>query len=161
VGWCGALQPGLSTGNLVLATGAISEEGTSSHYPIGDMPLESDSRLTRMLEERLEQEGIPFLKGDVWTTDAVYRETREKVQKYQERGILAVEMEMSALMTLAIYRSVAMAGLLVVSDELSDLKWSPGFSKPVLKKNSRAAGKVLLSLARSLGNRENLNPESL
>lgn len=64
-----------------------------------------------------------------------------------DQGILAVEMEISALMTVAIYRSIAMAGLLVVSDELFQLKWRPGFSNSLLKKSSRAAGKVLLRLA--------------
>jgi hypothetical protein len=40
--------------------------------------------------------------------------------------------------------------LLVVSDELFQLKWRPGFSNPLLKKSSRVAGKVLLRLAGSV-----------
>ncbi len=149
LGWCGSLQPGLQTGHLVIPTAAISEEGTSTHYPIFDMPLESDPQLNRTLEEALKQHGLSFSKGPVWTTDAVYRETPDKVKAYQAQGLLAVEMEVSALMTLAIFRSVAMAGLLVVSDELSDLKWRPGFSSPLLKENSRAAGEVLVKVALS------------
>jgi len=60
-------------------------------------------------------------------------------------------MEISALLTVAAYRSVSLAGLLVVSDELSDLKWRPGFSNPLLKKNTRLAGELLLSLSENLG----------
>ena len=70
------------------------------------------------------------------------------MRDYQRRGILAVEMEMSALMTLAIYRAVSMTGLLVVSDELFDLKWRPGFSDPSLTEASRTAGEVILGLVR-------------
>jgi uridine phosphorylase len=147
LGWCGSLQHGLRTGHVVIPTGAESEEGTSAHYPIPDRPCESDPDLNKMLEKALEKEGLPFVKGPVWTTDAVYRETAEKVKNYQNRGILAVEMEMAALMTVAIYRSVSLAGLLVVSDELFDLKWRPGFSDPMLKKNSRTAGELLLRVA--------------
>ena len=49
-------------------------------------------------------------------------------------------MEMSALMTLAIYRSVKLSGLLVVSDELFDLKWHRGFSSPLFKKRCERQG---------------------
>ncbi len=149
LGWCGALQHDLRVGTVVIPWGAVSEEGTSSHYPIFHHRLESDPTLNRMLEHALKQRGLPFSSGDVWTTDALYRETPEKVAAHQETGILAVEMEISALMTLAIYRSVAMAALLVVSDELFDLKWRPGFSNPLLRKNSHAAGEILLDLAAS------------
>jgi len=147
LGWCGSLQHDLRTGHVVIPTSAASEEGTSAHYPIPDRTLESNAKLNSMLEQALKKQGLPFSRGPVWTTDAVYRETPEKVRAYQDQGILAVEMEMSALMTVAIYRSVSMAGLLVVSDELFDLKWRPGFSDPLLKKNSRAAGQILLRLA--------------
>ena len=94
----------------------------------------------------------------VWTTDAPYRETPNKVLAYQQQGVLAVEMEMSALMTLAVYRGVSMAGLLVVSDELFEMKWKPGFSNPLLKKNSRAAARALLAaITRINGGREPAN----
>jgi hypothetical protein len=62
-------------------------------------------------------------------------------------------MEMSALMTVAHFRSVAMAGLLVVSDELSELKWHPGFSAPSLKEGCRSAAYLLLNLAKTLNER--------
>jgi uridine phosphorylase len=147
LGWCGSLQHDLRTGHVVIPTGAVSEEGTSAHYPIFDRVPESDTELNSLLERALKKEGLPFSKGPVWTTDAVYRETSDKVRAYQGQGILAVEMEMAALMTVAIYRSVSLAGLLVVSDELFDLKWRPGFSDPLLKKNSRTAGELLLRVA--------------
>jgi uridine phosphorylase len=150
LGWCGSLQPDLTIGHLIIPTGAVSEEGTSNHYPVSNRLPESTTALNRMLEDALIQQGLPFSRGSVWTTDALYRETPDKVMTYQNQGILAVEMEISALMTVALYRSVAMAGLLVVSDELFQLKWRPGFSNPLLKKSSRAAGKVLLRLAGSL-----------
>jgi uridine phosphorylase len=150
LGWCGSLQSDLPIGHLVIPIGAVSEEGTSNHYPIFGKKLESNAKLNRMLKKELKQQGLPFSMGSVWTTDAPYRETPDKVKTYKDKGVLAVEMEFSALMTVALYRSVAMAGLLVVSDELFDLKWRPGFSNALLKKNSRAAGKILLTLAGAL-----------
>jgi uridine phosphorylase len=143
-GWCGSLQPDLHIGDLVIPSHAIAEEGTSRHYPIGDTTPGTDPELNRILERALDQEGLPFQKGMVWTTDAPYRETASKVKTYRRKGVLAVEMEMSALMTLAVYRSVTLSGLLVVSDELSELKWHRGFSSSVFKRRCERAGNLLL-----------------
>ena len=148
-GWCGSLRPSLTIGDLVIPASALSEEGTSQHYPIGGRQPTSDETLNRALEASLIEKGRTFLKGPVWTTDAPYRETPEKVLAYRERGALAVEMEMSALMTLAIYRKVRLSGLLVVSDELFDLRWRPGFSNLKRKEASRFAGKRLLDVVES------------
>lgn len=146
LGWCGSLHPGVRVGHLLIPTGAFSEEGTSAHYPVGEGPPKADPEMNRLLEEALEKSGAPVSVGAVWTTDAPYRETPEKVKRFQEAGAMAVEMEMSALMTLARFRGVSVAGLLVVSDELFDLKWRPGFSDPALKAASRLACNTLLRI---------------
>ena len=143
-GWCGSLQPDLKIGDIVIPLHAFAEEGTSRHYPIGNRMPQTDPGLNRMMQRSLEQAGLPFRKGTVWTTDAPYRETASKVKSYQGKGALAVEMEMSALMTVAIYRSVKLSGLLVVSDELHDLKWRQGFSSPPFKKRCEQAGNLLI-----------------
>ena len=133
----------------VVPIGAISEEGTSGHYPIGGIPPVADKELNGIMENAFNKAGLTFFKGDVWTTDAPYRETAEKVEFYQKKGILAVEMEMSALMTLALYRGVRMGGILIVSDELFSMKWHAGFSNPGLRTSTRSAGRLLVGLAAS------------
>jgi len=153
LGWCGSLQPDLRIGGLVIPDRAISEEGTSQHYPLPFGAPRSDSKLNRMLENALRQQGLTFTKGEIWTIDAIYRETPEKVRQFREKGVLAVEMEISALLTVAAYRSVSLAGLLVVSDELFDLKWRPGFSDPLLRDNTRLAGELLLRLTENSARR--------
>ena len=153
LGWCGSLQPDLLIGDLIIPTGALIEEGTSGHYPIGEREPTTDGDLTRVLEKTLEATGRSCRKGAVWTTDAPYRETPSKVKAYQERGILAVEMEMSALMTVALYRHVKLTGLLIVSDELFGLKWRHGFAEPRFKQSCRVAGEALLEAAEAFQDR--------
>jgi purine-nucleoside phosphorylase len=145
LGWCGSIQPDLKAGDLVLPTAAVSEEGTSQHYPIDEKRACSDPELTRILGEALAREGHDCRAGTIWTTDAPYRETPSKVLEYRRKGVLAVEMECSALMTLSVYRSVKLAGVLVVSDELGDLKWRPGFRDPRFKAMSRFAAEFLFN----------------
>lgn len=154
LGWCGALQTDLYIGDLVVPVRAISEEGTSKHYPITGDIAATDPLLKRRLEDAIARSESEFKAGNIWTTDAIYRETPEKVMRFQKLGILAVDMEMSALLTVAAYRSVALAALLVVSDELSGLKWKPGFSRPRLKENTRLAGDLLLDLSMTLTGRD-------
>ena len=150
VGWCGSIQHDLKIGDLVIPASAVSEEGTSHHYPIDEKKRHTNGELNGMIEKSLQEKGYSFRRGLVWTTDAPYRETPAKIKVYQKRGVLAVEMEMSALITLAVFRKVKIAGLLVVSDEMSGLKWQPGFTSPVLKQRSRFAGQLLLELIESL-----------
>ncbi|MBW2126201.1 MAG: nucleoside phosphorylase [Deltaproteobacteria bacterium] len=146
LGWCGSLNPDLRIGDLVLPTWAVSEEGTSQHYPISQSPPRPSKELNRSLERALEKRGIIPFKGPVWTTDAPYRETETKVKIHQDRGIVAVDMELSALMTVALFRSVQFAAALIVSDELFDYVWRPGFGDPVLEQRTRVASQVLLEL---------------
>jgi len=146
LGWCGSLQSHLRIGDLIIPTTALSEEGTSAHYPVDKKTCETSSFLNTTLETALSKAGLTYNKGPVWTTDAIYRETKKKVIAYGKRGYLAVEMEMSALIRLAAYRSVELAGLLVVSDELFTLEWHSAFRTDRLKKRSKDAGRLILDL---------------
>lgn len=146
LGWCGSLQPDLHIGNLIIPTTALCEEGTSAHYPVDEKLRQTDSILNEKLGEALQSADLSFVTGPVWTTDAIYRETETKVVEYRDKGILAVEMEMSALINVAAYRSVALAGVLIISDELSSLEWHPEFQGEMVKNKSREACKVLLDL---------------
>jgi uridine phosphorylase len=144
IGWCGSLQAGLKIGDLIIPTSAVSEEGTSAHYPIRQTRPEADPELCDRLVNTLHSNRIAFQKGRVWTMDAPYRETPSKIKIFQQKGVLAVEMEMSALITLALFRKVSLAGLLVISDELAGLRWQPGFNTLALNKGSHLACQALM-----------------
>lgn len=147
LGWCGAIDRALSVGDMIVPSGAFSEEGTSRLYTGEQTALTPDRGLTARLEAALEKRGISAAGGPVWTTDALYRETPSKIRAYRAIGALAVEMELSALLSVAVFRSVALAALLVVSDELSPAGWRPGFSNPRLKESCEVAGSVVTALA--------------
>jgi len=127
LGWCGSLQSHVQIGDVVLPTGAISEEGTSAHYPLGSALPGPAPSLLKALAEALRGSDLKTHAGAVWTTDAPYRETASKILTYQQEGVLAVEMEVSALFTVACFRSIRLAAALIVSDDLHSLKWLHGF----------------------------------
>ena len=145
-GCCGSLQPTLKTGDLVIPTHALSEEGTSVHYPLpAGLQAKADERVTQSLMKICMEKNSPWVAGRVWTTDAIFRETRGKVSRYGQMDVLAVEMEMSALFTVAVYRQISLGGLLVVSDELAGSKWKTGFLNPFFWLASRKAAKAVVA----------------
>lgn len=149
-GWCGSLQSDLTIGDWLLPSSARSEEGTSSHYPMSAAKFLPDTDLFGSLQDYCVQNGLSVRAGPIWTTDAPLRETVDKVSGYGEEGLLAVEMEMSALFHVAAYRKVRLVGLLVVSDELFTLKWRPGFRSTRFKRACRQASETLLDFCSSL-----------
>jgi purine-nucleoside phosphorylase len=153
LGWCGAVSEKVKIGDIILPTSAVIDEGTSAHYGQMDTGISrASSSLVSMIRQVLKKNQIDFHAGAIWTTDAVYRETRQLVETRQQDGILAVEMELSALYSVAQFRRVALAGILVVSDELSSLDWRPGFKDKRFVQGRRTAYRVVAELCSSYKN---------
>ena len=150
IGWCGAVSPVLSLGELVVPTAAVIDEGTSPHYAAGVCTACPSEPLRRQVIEACAAEGVSARAGTVWTTDAVFRETRDEVARHQQDGVLAVEMECSALFTVGGFRGVDVAALLVVSDDLSGLTWRPGFKDPRFIRGREVACNVIGRLCSTL-----------
>jgi uridine phosphorylase len=151
MGWCGAISKEVHIGDLIVPNGALVDEGTSLHYLRKGMDIVQPSNLimgkTRQI---LKSTRKPHHEGLVWTTDAAFRETREAVLSFQKKGILAVEMELSALFSVGAFHGVDVSGLLVVSDELSSLIWKPGFKSEQFKQARKNAAMLVMKLCEAL-----------
>lgn len=131
-GEAGSISPNCRIGDILLPTWGVREEGTSYHYLPPEAPCAASPALLDGLRRALE--GVPFVQGGVWTTDAPFRETADKVRDYALRGVLAVEMECTALMAIAACRRVEFAAGLVVTDELGGGNWVQGFGSPEVRR---------------------------
>ncbi len=142
--WCGALIPELKVGDIFLPTWGESEEGVSGHYPVAAKAQAQSSLLTKL------QDHFPTAKqGPIWTTDAPYRELPSKIKQFANEGIKAVDMEFSALSTVAAFRNIEFAAIMLVSDELYHETWQAGYTGKKFKKKSR---EVFESLSQLLPN---------
>lgn len=144
VGWCGALSDRVHIGDVVIPDSAFIDEGTSLHYSGPGMRASTPSPA---LQDRLARlflsDEMPVHHGPVWTTDAIYRETPDKIAAFQRLNALGVDMETSALFSAAAFRKAAIGCVLIVSDELSGSRWIPGFkNKRFLSHRKRAAGLI-------------------
>jgi len=145
-GWCGSLRPDVRIGDVVIPMDAVCEEGTSAHYPLPDgaPPAGPPPEWLRALTGAFEAEGLTVHQGLVWTTDAPFRETRGKVAAYGHQGVLGVEMETSAIFTVARYRGIHLAVVLMVSDELHTLTWVHGFREERFRSNRKTVAELTL-----------------
>jgi purine-nucleoside phosphorylase len=135
-GWCGSIHSSLRIGELFSPTGeGLSEEGTSSHYPLSSSFF--DLAWQAQAVELLSNAGLHVHQGPIWTTDAPFRETRDKVELYGSQGVLAVDMEYTALRTVAAFRKVSLVAVMKVSDELFHREWTPRFQYKRFMSDSR------------------------
>jgi uridine phosphorylase len=144
VGWCGALKPTLGIGNVLSPGQALCGEGTSQYYSSDHEPLPSPS-LTAWIRITLDRSGMDWQDGRVWSTDAPYRESRDLLARlHQENDIAAVDMEYSALCTVARFRGIDFAAAMLVSDEIWQQQWRPGFTTPAFQRRSQELAEVLM-----------------
>jgi len=117
IGTCGALQPAIEAGDLVIATAAVPLDGTTRHYLEGDpfAPV-ATLRVVRALVDAASAAGVPYHAGTVATEDALYHVTPGWVEKWAARGVLAQEMEASAIFTVAALRGLEAGCILVASN---------------------------------------------
>jgi uridine phosphorylase len=120
-GSCGVLDRGISAKSLIVPTAAYRDEGTSYHYlPVSDyIEVSTAPQLSALLTELQ----VPHVCGKTWTTDAFFRETRERAQRRKREGCLTVEMECASIMAAAQFRGVEAYQFLYAADSLDGIEW--------------------------------------
>ena len=124
-GTCGVLDRTIPDGSVIIPDSALRDEGTSYHY----IPPSEEIILTQKYRDPfvslLNREKIPYTSGKVWTTDAVYRETRRKAERRRQQGCICVDMECSALAAVASFREKELFQFFYAADNLDAESWEP------------------------------------
>lgn len=151
VGYAGGLQTDLAVGSWVLCSRAIRDEGTSHHYARPAKYARPTPGFLRAIEAELRRSGTSYRRGTSWTIDAVYRETALELRTFRDEGVLTVEMEASALFTVARDLGAEAAALFTVSDLLDETEWHPRFheARPRLEAQLDFAIEAVTRLARA------------
>jgi purine-nucleoside phosphorylase len=121
VGTCGGIMDGLRTGDLVIATAACPVDGATTTYLHGEAYAPAaDFELTRELVDAAAAVDVEAQTGLVASVDVFYNTDDDYAKRWRERGVLAFEMEASALFYLAAREGAQAACALIVSDVLSE-----------------------------------------
>jgi len=117
-GTTGALQADVEIGDMVVATGAAKEEGTTKRYERVEYPAVPDFEVVRALSDAAEAAGEDVHVGPIVTDDAFYAETEDYVEDWEAAGLLAVEMEAAALFALARRKGLRAGAICTVDGNL-------------------------------------------
>lgn len=113
VGGSGGLQERLSVGDLVIATGAVRDEGTSQAYVPPQFPAVADYQLVAAMKKAAADRGFPHHLGITRSCDSEYagvarparngyilERHKQQFEEWHRAGVLNVEREASILLTL-------------------------------------------------------------
>ncbi|WP_430638901.1 nucleoside phosphorylase [Haloferax volcanii] len=114
VGSCGAIQPEMGVGDLVITSGAVRQEGTSKEYVREDYPAVADHEVVSALVAAAERLGYDYHVGLTMSADSFYAGqgrpgfegfraagSDSLVEELREANVKNIEMEAAALLTIA------------------------------------------------------------
>ncbi len=119
----GVLRPDLAVGKFIVIDSAIRDEGLSYHYIKPSRDIKANPHVLKTITSYLDKEKIDYVKGKTWTTDAFYRETKDKILMRKQEGALLVEMEQSAMMAVSEFRGVEYGAIIYSGDDVSKETW--------------------------------------
>lgn len=122
-GTCGVLDRNIADCAVILPTSAMRDEGTSYHYapPSDEIPV--NEHHGELFRELLDELHISCVTGKAWTTDSMFRETREKTVRRKEAGCVCVDMECASVAAVARFRGKEALHFFYAADNLNAEKW--------------------------------------
>jgi uridine phosphorylase len=129
VGTCGGLQPGVRVGDIVIATGAVRDEGTPDAYVPKAYPAVASHDVVRACVEAAAAAGARAHTGIVRSVDALFPElapdtvprteaVREELAVWRRAGVVGSDMESATLMIVASLRGLRAGTILLCVDEV-------------------------------------------
>ncbi len=128
VGTCGALQPGVKMGDLVIALAAVRSEGTSDRYVPREYPAVASLHMVNALVEAAETARVPYHVGVMRSVDALYSDLlpermprpdlRAELEMWTKAGVVGNDMEASTLYVVSRIRGMRAGTVCLCVDEV-------------------------------------------
>jgi len=129
VGTCGAAQPEIKLGDLVIAAGSVRSEGTPNGYIPLEYPAVASLDVVNSLVEAATAAGAPHHIGIIRSVDALYSDLvpdqmprssqlKEELQMWSRAGVLGNDMESSTFFVVARLRRLRAGTVNLCVDEL-------------------------------------------
>ena len=117
-GTTGALQSNIEIGDMVVATAAAKEEGTTKRYESAVYPAAPDYDVLSALVDAAEANDEDIHVGPIVSDDAFYAESEEYVDDWAAANLLAIEMEAAAVFSLARRKGMQAGAICTVDGNL-------------------------------------------
>ena len=121
LGTAGAMQPGIGDGDLVIAEACIRDDGVTQQLVPPEYPAVASPEAVLGLTEAARERRAPHHRGLVWTRAAFYPGLLPvPMPAYVQAGVLAIEMELSALLVHGSLHGLTTGGVLVIDGIAAD-----------------------------------------
>jgi uridine phosphorylase len=121
LGTAGAMQPGIGDGDLVIAEACVRDDGVTQQLVPPEYPAVCSPETVLALAAAARERQAPHHRGLVWTRAAFYPGLLPvPMPEYVSAGVLAIEMELSALLVLGSLRGLTTGGVLVIDGIAAD-----------------------------------------
>jgi uridine phosphorylase len=139
-GSCGSLDGEVTRGRYIVPAEAYRGEGASYYYvpPADYIGIKNADRVAAVFDEL----GAPYVRGRVWTTDSMIRETVGLVDRRKREGCIAVEMELAGVQALCDFYGLELYNFLEAGDVLAE----SGYDAAGLHSANHDLGKLRLGL---------------
>ncbi|MHA1270580.1 MAG: nucleoside phosphorylase [Candidatus Helarchaeota archaeon] len=117
VDYCGGLLPEIKLGDIIIADSAICADGTTPHYDNENKIINADVELLNKITTFFDDNKIKYIKGPIFTTDAIFRETESLLNEARDKGAVAIDMESSVLYVLGKLFNKKVISINIVSDK--------------------------------------------
>lgn len=128
VGTCGALQPEVKMGDLVIAIAAVRSEGTPDGYVPKEYPAVASLEVVNALVEAAQAAKVPYHVGLMRSVDALYSDLmpdqmprpdlRPELEMWTRAGIIGNDMETSTLLIVSRLRQMRAGTVCLCVDEV-------------------------------------------
>ena len=122
-GTCGVLEKSIDDCAIIIPNSAMRDEGTSYHYAPASDEIPVNEKYMSVFTGMLDELQIKYTVGKTWTTDAIYRETADKIKRRKEQGCICVDMECSADAAVAQFRGKDLVQFFYAADNLDAEEW--------------------------------------
>lgn len=113
IGSCGAMQAGIGLGDLILAAGAVRDDGASQAYVDLRFPAVADTELLNACLVAARQNGFAHHVGIIHSHESFYIDDNEEQKRFwAKHGVLGADMETAALFTIGRLRGIKTASIL-------------------------------------------------
>lgn len=120
----GVLDKDIEVGQILVVDGAIRDEGFSYHYIAPSRCIYTNPETTEKIRQYLADNSISYIRGLTWTTDAIFRETADKIARRKKEGAKIVEMEQAGCIAVSQFRGFEYGALIYGGDDVSQDEWS-------------------------------------
>ena len=122
-GTCGVLDRNIDDCAVILPNCAMRDEGTSYHYAPPSDEIAVNACYGELFLDLMQELNVPCVTGKCWTTDSMYRETREKTARRKASGCVCVDMECASVAAVAQFRWKEALHFFYAADNLDSAEW--------------------------------------